>query len=104
MHESTPEIRVDKQMFSRVDQPGMRNFLDGVRFLGEKDEKIIIRSPQKFEKKLEGQQNYQKQHLAVAFRVFAKQGFDEGVANHTSLRDVIHRDNFWINPLRKQFS
>jgi ribulose-5-phosphate 4-epimerase/fuculose-1-phosphate aldolase len=30
------------------------------------------------------------QHLAVAFRVLAKQGFDEGVAGHISLRDPIN--------------
>jgi hypothetical protein len=32
-------------------------------------------------------QKYQKRHLAVTFQVFAKQGFDEGVAGHISLQD-----------------
>jgi len=103
IHESTPDIRVDKSTVGRVDQSGMSNFFDDVHFLGDKEGKVVIRSPPKFET-LEEQQIYQKQHLAVAFRVFAKQGFDEGVAGHISLRDVIHREHFWINPLSTHFS
>lgn len=47
------------------------------------------RSPPTFNT-LEEQRKYQKEHLAAAFRVFAKQGFDEGVAGHISLRDPIN--------------
>ena len=43
-------------------------------------------------------QLYSKQHMACAFRIFAAQGFDEGVAGHMSLRDPIRSDHFWINP------
>ncbi|OBT80302.1 hypothetical protein VF21_00726 [Pseudogymnoascus sp. 05NY08] len=45
-----------------------------------------------------------KQHLAVAFRVFARQDFDEGVAGHISLRDPLNPEYFWINPLSTHFS
>jgi ribulose-5-phosphate 4-epimerase/fuculose-1-phosphate aldolase len=47
---------------------------------------------------------YQKQHAAAAFRYLSKQGYDEGLAGHISLRDPQHPDRFWINPLCKAFS
>jgi hypothetical protein len=47
---------------------------------------------------------YQKQHMAAAFRYLSKQGYDEGIAGHISLRDPEHLDQFWINPLVKAFS
>ncbi|KAF9890868.1 hypothetical protein FE257_005444 [Aspergillus nanangensis] len=78
-------------------------FFEDVHFLGDKDGHIVIRSPPIFTDKLD-ERKYQKQHLAAAFRVFAKQGFDEGVAGHISLRDPINPDHFWINPLSKHFS
>lgn len=46
----------------------------------------------------EEEQKYCKEHLACAFRVFAENGFDEGIAGHMSLRDPIRPDHFWINP------
>ena len=57
------------------------SFFDDVHFLGDKEGKVVIRSPPKFDN-AEDQRTYQKQHLAAAFRVFARQGFDEGVAGH----------------------
>lgn len=57
------------------------SFFEQVHFLGDKEGKVTIRSPPKFDN-IEEQRTYQKQHLAVAFRVFARQGFDEGVAGH----------------------
>lgn len=64
-------------------------FFEDVHFIGDKEGKVVIRSPPVFETKLE-EQTYQKQHLAAAYRVFAKQGFDEGTAGHISLRDPIN--------------
>ncbi|EMG46524.1 mug14 Meiotically up-regulated gene 14 protein [Candida maltosa Xu316] len=43
------------------------------------------------------------QHMAAAFRVFARQGFSEGTAGHISIRDPVDRNTFWINPLGKHF-
>lgn len=83
--------------------PAKSAFFEEVHFLGDKDGKVVIRSPPTFENK-EDERAYQKQHLAAAFRVFAKQGFDEGVAGHISLRDPINPDHFWINPLSTHFS
>lgn len=64
------------------------DFFEDVHFLGDAEGKIVIRSPPKFANKID-ERTYQKEHLAAAFRVFAKQGFDEGVAGHISLRDPI---------------
>ena len=68
---------------------GKDTFFEDVHFLGDKEGKVKIRSPPQFTNKLDARK-YQMQHLAVAFRVFAKQGFDEGVAGHISLRDPLN--------------
>ncbi|CCG24087.1 hypothetical protein CORT_0E05030 [Candida orthopsilosis Co 90-125] len=43
------------------------------------------------------------QHMAAAFRVFARKGYTEGTAGHISIRDPIDPTTFWINPLGKHF-
>ncbi|KAL4800420.1 class II aldolase/adducin N-terminal [Aspergillus venezuelensis] len=45
-----------------------------------------------------------KEHMAAAFRVFGKQGFNEGISGHISVRDPVLKDHFWINPFGKHFS
>lgn len=78
-------------------------FFEDVHFLGDAAGKIVIRSPPTFAT-ADAARRYHKQHLAAAFRVFARQGFDEGVAGHISLRDPAEPHHFWINPLSKHFS
>ncbi|KAL4794283.1 class II aldolase/adducin N-terminal [Aspergillus venezuelensis] len=68
-----------------------------------KNGKAILPTIPEF-KTREEEQRYCKEHLACAFRVFADQGFDEGVAGHMSLRDPIHPDRFWINPYAIHFA
>lgn len=80
------------------------NFLDEVHFLGDAAGQIVIRSPPTTFATADAARQYHKQHLAAAFRVFARQGFDEGVAGHISLRDPAHPHHFWINPLSTHFS
>lgn len=46
---------------------------------------------------------YLKGRLALAFRLFGKLGFDQGVAGHITLRDPIMPDHFWVNPLGRAF-
>lgn len=41
---------------------------------------------------------YQKGRLALAFRIFGKFGYDEGVAGHITLRDPVEPTSFWVNP------
>ncbi|KAG7664183.1 uncharacterized protein J8A68_002287 [[Candida] subhashii] len=43
------------------------------------------------------------QHMAGAFRVFARKGYTEGTAGHISIRDPVDPTTFWINPLGKHF-
>ena len=88
-HGTTVPISVEKNGVGQPDQANKTDFFDDVHFLGDKEGKVTIRSPPKFET-AEEQRDYQKQHLAAAFRVFAKQGFDEGVAGHISLRDPVN--------------
>ncbi|KAG2031105.1 arad-like aldolase/epimerase [Suillus americanus] len=39
-----------------------------------------------------------KFRLAQAYRIFAKYGYDEGVAGHITVRDPIRQDCYWVNP------
>lgn len=66
-------------------------------------DKFAMPMPPSFEDKRE-QQTYEKERLASAFRAFAMQGFDEGLAGHITLRDCIEPETFWVNPLAVHFS
>lgn len=46
---------------------------------------------------------HRKQRLAAAFRLFARYGFDEGVAGHITARDPEFSDRFWVNPFGMYF-
>ncbi|KAJ4164801.1 hypothetical protein LMH87_006459 [Akanthomyces muscarius] len=46
---------------------------------------------------------WQLEHMAGAFRVFARMGFTEGASGHISVRDPVDRDTFWINPMGVHF-
>ncbi|GAM89915.1 hypothetical protein ANO11243_079550 [Dothideomycetidae sp. 11243] len=48
--------------------------------------------------------HYWKGRLAAAFRIFAKYGYDEGVAGHITLRDPVEPDTFWVNPFGTAFA
>ena len=52
---------------------------------------------------VEEERNYRKTHLAAAFRLFARYGFDEGVAGHITARDPELLDHFWVNPFGMYF-
>jgi ribulose-5-phosphate 4-epimerase/fuculose-1-phosphate aldolase len=60
-------------------------------------------APPKFEDKYE-EREYLKGRLALAFRIFGKLGFDEGVAGHITLRDPVDPHAFWVNPFGVAFS
>ncbi|KAF2864484.1 putative aldolase [Piedraia hortae CBS 480.64] len=42
-------------------------------------------------------------HMALAFRVFARKGYTEGMAGHISVRDPEWPHTFWTNPLGRHF-
>ncbi|KAH9427274.1 hypothetical protein MCOR02_012180 [Pyricularia oryzae] len=46
---------------------------------------------------------WQLEHMAGAFRVFARKGFTEGTSGHISVRDPVYPNTFWINPMGKHF-
>jgi ribulose-5-phosphate 4-epimerase/fuculose-1-phosphate aldolase len=52
---------------------------------------------------LEEERQHRKQHLAAAFRLFSRFGFDEGVAGHITARDPERLDHFWVNPFGMHF-
>ena len=52
---------------------------------------------------VEEERHQRKQRLAAAFRLFAKFGFDEGVAGHITARDPEWTDHFWVNPFGVHF-
>lgn len=64
---------------------------------------MTVPSPPKFTDKYE-EREYLKGRLALAFRLFGKYGFDEGVAGHITLRDPVDPTTFWVNPLGQAFS
>src|ERR1700738_939969 len=63
---------------------------------------LRIPAPPKFTS-LEQERLHRKQRLAASFRLFAKFGFDEGVAGHITARDPEHPDHFWANPFGMHF-
>jgi ribulose-5-phosphate 4-epimerase/fuculose-1-phosphate aldolase len=53
---------------------------------------------------IEAERLHRKQQLAAAFRVFARYGFDEGIAGHITARDPEFPHRFWVNPYAVHFS
>jgi ribulose-5-phosphate 4-epimerase/fuculose-1-phosphate aldolase len=53
---------------------------------------------------LEEERQDRKQRLAAGFRLFAKFGFEEGVAGHITARDPIEPETFWVNPFVVPFA
>lgn len=58
--------------------------------------------PPQFDRPADERQ-HRKQRLAAAFRLFARYGFDEGVAGHITARDPEDPDSFWVNPFGMYF-
>ena len=52
---------------------------------------------------VEDERRYRKLRLAAALRLFARYGFDEGVAGHITARDPEMTDHFWVNPFGQYF-
>jgi ribulose-5-phosphate 4-epimerase/fuculose-1-phosphate aldolase len=52
----------------------------------------------------EEERRHRKQRLAAGFRLFARFGYDEGVAGHITARDPERPDHFWVNPFAVHFS
>ncbi len=55
-------------------------------------------------KSLAEERQHRKERLAAGFRLFARFGFDEGVAGHITARDPEFKDTFWLNGFGMSFS
>lgn len=52
----------------------------------------------------QAERTWAKQHMAAAFRTFARLGWADGASGHISLRDPVNPQWFWINPYAKHFA
>ncbi|WEW54887.1 hypothetical protein PRK78_000314 [Emydomyces testavorans] len=68
-----------------------------------KPEFKVFPKPPVFEDKYK-EREYLKGRLAAAFRIFGKNGYDEGVAGHITMRDPVDPNTFWVNPFGMAFS
>lgn len=50
------------------------------------------------------ERRHRQTRLAAAFRLFARFGFDLGLAGHITARDPELTDHFWVNPLGVHFA
>ena len=50
------------------------------------------------------ERKHRKQRMAAGFRLFARFGFDEGVAGHITARDLERPEHFWVNPFGMHFA
>ncbi len=64
---------------------------------------LRIPTPPKFAS-VDEERRHRKERLAASFRLFAKFGYDEGVAGHITARDPERTDHFWVNPFAMHFS
>jgi len=82
------------------DQPGTATHEPGLTKQQAEKHEVTMQMPsfRPVDKDPYKEREYQKGRLALAFRIFAKFGFDEGVAGHITLRDPVEPDSFWVNP------
>jgi len=66
-------------------------------------DRMVFSEPETFDDPALERQ-HRKQRVAAALRVFARLGFDIGVAGHITARDPEHEDRFWVNPFGLPFS
>lgn len=64
---------------------------------------LRVPAPPKFASVAE-ERRHRKERLAASFRLFAKFGYDEGVAGHITARDPELSDHFWVNPFGVHFA
>ncbi len=53
---------------------------------------------------IDAERRHRQERLACAFRIFARYGFDQGLAGHITARDPELPDHFWVNPFGLHFS
>jgi ribulose-5-phosphate 4-epimerase/fuculose-1-phosphate aldolase len=63
---------------------------------------LDLPQPPTFER-IEDERRHRQQRLAAGLRLFARYGFDEGIAGHVTARDPELLDHFWVNPFGMYF-
>jgi ribulose-5-phosphate 4-epimerase/fuculose-1-phosphate aldolase len=63
---------------------------------------LDLPQPPTFER-IEDERSHRQQRLAAGLRLFARYGFDEGIAGHVTARDPELLDHFWVNPFGMYF-
>nr|WTC10740.1 class II aldolase/adducin family protein [Streptomyces anthocyanicus] len=53
---------------------------------------------------VEDERRHRKERLAGALRLFGRQGFEDGVSGHITVRDPQYTDCFWVNPFGVPFA
>jgi ribulose-5-phosphate 4-epimerase/fuculose-1-phosphate aldolase len=53
---------------------------------------------------VDAERQRRRRSLAITFRIFARFGYDEGIAGHATARDPEFPDRFWVNPYALHFS
>ncbi|KAJ9133377.1 Class II aldolase/adducin N-terminal [Pleurostoma richardsiae] len=95
-----PSATADLVSFSPVSPPAKTQDVDAMAGMAHRG-KALPGIP-KFSSAAAKRQ-WQLEHMAGAFRVFAREGYSEGISGHISVRDPEFEDRFWINPLGKHF-
>ncbi|KAL4928460.1 class II aldolase/adducin domain protein [Aspergillus undulatus] len=109
---SQPQVVVDPTPTPSTTNPNttLRNIISASE---DKVFQAVARGDRAGKVKLEGiptfsdsyaERQWIKEHMAAAFRYFGKEGFNEGISGHISVRDPVLKDHFWINPFAKHFS
>ena len=130
---TTTEVRGSPVIKVSVEEQGaMRTAEQDAQFQatarGNRNGTLKLRGIPTFSDQLE-QRKWMKGHMAAAFRFFGKQGYNEGISGHISMRgwfwelksactgafadgltdeqfalDPVLKDHFWMNPYAKHFS
>lgn len=53
---------------------------------------------------VEDERRHRKERLAGALRLFGRQGFEDGVSGHITVRDPQYTNCFWVNPFGVPFA
>ncbi|WP_397452336.1 class II aldolase/adducin family protein [Pseudomonas sp. NA-150] len=78
-------------------------FASSIERLPHHDNRLTLNEIPRFADPLQ-ERLHRKQRLAAAYRLFARYGFEVGLAGHFTARDPIETDHYWINPLGVPFS
>ncbi|GKT97550.1 aldolase [Colletotrichum tofieldiae] len=95
-----PSAVVDLLPTSSIPASTKSQYVDAMSAMAHRGK--VIPSIPKFASHAETRQ-WQLEHMAGAFRVFASEGYAEGISGHISVRDPEYKDRFWINPLGVHF-